>query len=224
MSAKLFGYIYLHGFASSPGSHKATIFRNKFTEQGFALNVPDLEGGDFQNMTLTKQIKIVEEIIDKSPGTSFVLIGSSMGGYLSALTAQLREQVCGLYLMAPGFNFLKRWSDRLGYSVDRHDRFEELISVYHYRYNEDRYLSKEIFRDAVCWEKVDLDRELPCRIVHGINDETIPLAQSRDFVRQHPWCELAELDSDHGLASKVDWIVEDCIKFISDRGFVGSGA
>ncbi len=216
------GFIYLHGFASSPGSHKATAFQKKFASLGIPLIIPDLEGGDFGNITLTKQINIVEMIMDASPEASFFLIGSSMGGYLAALLAQLRADVCGLYLMAPGFNFLKRWSDRLGYSAEEHERFKEHISVYHYRYNEEKKLNKEIFRDAVRWEKVGLDRKLPCRIVHGIHDESIPVNQAREFVRQRPWCELIELDSDHGLTSRVEWIVADCVKFICDRGFVES--
>jgi hypothetical protein len=216
------GFIYLHGFASSPSSHKATAFQKKFSSLGIPLIVPDLEGEDFQTITLTKQIRAIESLIDESSSeTSFFLIGSSMGGYLAALLAQLRTEVCGLYLMAPGFNFLKRWSDRLGYSAEEHDRFQENISVYHYRYNEEKKLNKEIFLDAVRWETVRLDRKLPCRIVHGIHDESIPVTQSREFVRQHPWCELVELDSDHGLTSEVDWIVSDCVKFIGERGLNG---
>ncbi len=213
------GFIYLHGFASSPGSHKATAFQKKFSTLNIPLIIPDLEGEDFQNITLTKQINIIEAIIEGSPETSFFLIGSSMGGYLATLVAQLRVEICGLYLMAPGFNFLKRWSDRLGYSAEGHDCFEENISVYHYRYNEEKKLNKEIFRDAIRWENVGLDRELPCKIVHGIHDESIPVDQTREFVRQHPWCELVELDSDHGLTSKVDWIISDCVDFIYDKGF-----
>ena len=52
-------FIYLHGFASSPSSKKATAFKNKFKEMGISLEIPDLEGGDFENMTLTRQMNIL---------------------------------------------------------------------------------------------------------------------------------------------------------------------
>jgi len=39
MAARL---IYLHGFASGPGSHKAQLFRRRFAERGVRLEVPDL--------------------------------------------------------------------------------------------------------------------------------------------------------------------------------------
>ena len=56
-------FIYLHGFASGPSSKKASAFKNKFQEVGVSLNIPDLEGGNFENMTLTSQINIIFNLI-----------------------------------------------------------------------------------------------------------------------------------------------------------------
>ncbi len=84
-------FIYLHGFASSPQSQKATAFTQRFTELGMPLTVPDLEGGDFKHLTVSRQLRIIETTLDSFPGDSFALIGSSMGGYLAALTAQFRR-------------------------------------------------------------------------------------------------------------------------------------
>ena len=46
-------YIYLHGFASGPGSTKARFFRDRFAEAGRELRVPDLAAGDFEHLTIT---------------------------------------------------------------------------------------------------------------------------------------------------------------------------
>ena len=92
-------FVYLHGFASSPQSQKATAFTRRFTELGLPLTVPDLEGGDFKHLTISRQLAIIEKTMDSFPDSSFALIGSSMGGYLAALTAQIRPSVKGVYLM-----------------------------------------------------------------------------------------------------------------------------
>jgi len=75
-------FIYLHGFASGPGSQKARVFKDRFEKAKLSLTIPDLQQGDFENLTLTKQVSLVQSIIDAKPGAGFALIGSSMGAML----------------------------------------------------------------------------------------------------------------------------------------------
>lgn len=206
-------FIYLHGFASGPGSKKATAFKKRFDSDSISLIVPDLEGGDFQRLTLTKQLKIIDDCMGEYPGERFGLIGSSMGGYLAALMGQTCEKVVGLYLMAPGFNFLKRWRSLVQGHLKGRNAIPDLIKVYHYRYNKDMLLSTDIFRDAEKWDCLGFNRKIPTRIVHGIHDDTVDISESRKFARAHLECQFEELDSDHQLLSHIDWIVEDALKF-----------
>ena len=206
-------FIYLHGFASGPGSNKAKAFKKRFDELGISIHVPDLQQGDFENLTLTGQIELVQGIIDKNKGQSFALIGSSMGGYLASLIAQTRESVQALFLMAPGFNFLNRWRKKLDISKTK----DELIPVFHYRYNKEVRLNTYLFRDAETWESLPLDRKIPTFIVHGLHDETIDIEESRNFVRKKSFCSLKELDSDHGLLSCIDSIIEDSLGFFNQQ-------
>ena len=206
-------FIYLHGFASGPGSNKAKAFKKRFDELGISIHVPDLQQGDFENLTLTGQIELVQGIIDKNKGKSFALIGSSMGGYLASLIAQTRESVQALFLMAPGFNFLNRWRKKLDISKST----DELIPVFHYRYNKEVRLNTYLFRDAETWESLPLDRKIPTFIVHGLHDETIDIEESRNFVRKKSFCSLKELDSDHGLLSCIDSIIEDSLGFFNQQ-------
>lgn len=206
-------FIYLHGFASGPGSNKAKAFKKRFDELGISIHVPDLQQGDFENLTLTGQIELVQGIIDKNKGQSFALIGSSMGGYLASLIAQTRESVQALFLMAPGFNFLNRWRKKLDISKST----DELIPVFHYRYNKEVRLNTYLFRDAETWESLPLDRKIPTFIVHGLHDETIDIEESRNFVRKKSFCSLKELDSDHGLLSCIDSIIEDSLGFFNQQ-------
>ena len=209
-------FIYLHGFASGPNSNKARVFKNRFDELNISLHVPDLQEDNFENLTLSRQIKLVQTIIDAEKHKSFALIGSSMGGYLASLLAQNRESVKALYLMAPGFNFLNRWRKKLKEKLSE----TTLIPVFHYRYNKEVFLNTRLFRDAETWESLPLERNIPTIIVHGLHDETVDIQESRNFVIKHPWCLLQELDSNHGLLSSVDWIVDDYIRFFKNQNLL----
>ena len=180
---------------------------------GVSLEVPDLEGGDFENMTMSKQISLVQRIVDGKPGARFALIGSSMGAYVAAITAETRKEIQALYLMAPGFNFLNRWMKNMGWDKNSFSSIPDLILVFHYSYNREVTLNTDLFRDAIHWDSLPLIRNIPIRVVHGIHDETINIQESRDFAGSRPWCQLKELDSDHGLFSCIDWIIDDCMKF-----------
>ncbi len=212
-------FVYLHGFASSPQSQKATAFTKRFTELGLPLSVPDLEGGDFKHLTISRQMQIIQETMNSFPGDSFALIGSSMGGYLAALTAQIRPNVKAAYLMCPGFNLIKRWRSALSEEIQG-EGGAGLIRVFNYRYNKTMELDLGIFEDAEKWEGVDFERPVPTRIVHGIYDDTVDIGESRNFARNHPWTYLKEVNSDHGLLSHLDWILDDCLDFFSVQGLL----
>ena len=121
-----------------------------------------------------------------------------------------------IYLMAPGFNFLERWQKKL-----KNSQVEgPLIPVFHYRYNKEVFLNTNLFIDAELWQSFSLEKNIPTKIVHGLHDDTVNIQESRDFVSSHPWCHLTELDSDHGLLSSIDWIIEDCINFFGKQSLI----
>lgn len=212
-------FVYLHGFASSPQSQKAKAFAKRFAELGLPLTVPDLEGGDFKHLTISRQLRIIEETLDSFPGTSCALIGSSMGGYLAALTAQIRPEVKGTYLMCPGFNFVKRWRSAISKEIEGAGE-EGLIRVFNYRYNKTMEFDLGLFKDGEKWEGLKHEKPVPTRIVHGIHDDTVDIGESRGFVRKCPWASLNEVDSDHGLLSHLDWIIDDCLNFFRVQGLL----
>ncbi|MBW8713318.1 MAG: esterase, partial [Acidobacteria bacterium] len=51
--------LYLHGFASSPESSKATFLSRKFAERGISMIVPDLNAPDFSTLTVTRMLQPV---------------------------------------------------------------------------------------------------------------------------------------------------------------------
>ena len=102
--------VYLHGFASSPSSSKAQYFRGKFAERGISIEIPQLDEGRFEALTISGQLDVIERTVGQEPG---VLMGSSLGGYLAALYASRHPtQVERLVLLAPAFQFPRRWRER----------------------------------------------------------------------------------------------------------------
>ena len=215
-------FVYLHGFASGPSSKKASAFKNKFKELGVSLNTPDLEGGNFENMTLTSQVNIVLDLLDQFQCKKVCLIGSSMGGYIATLVAQRRVEIKATYLMAPGFNFLERWMRSLKLDCDDETCWDPKIQIFHYRYDETKYIRTDIFKDAKNWRSLGIKREVPSRIVHGTHDEVVPIDESKKFISRRPWCSLKELDSDHGLLSHLQWVVDDCMAFFKRLGILST--
>ncbi len=109
--------VYLHGFGSSPESTKARFFGARFREHGISINIPDLAEGDFEHLTISKQLDVVGRA---AGGRPVVLMGSSMGGYLAALYAVRHLEVQSVVLLAPAFAFASRWEEWLGSSVVSH--------------------------------------------------------------------------------------------------------
>jgi hypothetical protein len=121
--------IYLHGFASSPQSRKATVLRDHLRSAGFDVEVPNLDEGDFSHLTISRQLRFLDSVVNGAPVT---LIGSSLGGYLAALFAARHKEVTRLILLAPAFDFFRLWESQLGAQGVSGWRQTGAISVFHY--------------------------------------------------------------------------------------------
>ncbi len=197
-------FIYLHGFASSPNSAKARDISDRFTQLQTKLKIPDLNAGDFSHLTITRQItQVVAELPDNS--TPVTLIGSSLGGLTAAHLGQKYPQVQRLVLLAPAFGFLSYWLPKLGDEQVQRWQQEKYLKVYHYGEGQEIPLSYDLVTDAAQYQENLLQRPIPTLILHGIKDEVIPIAASREFASR-PWVKLVELDSDHSLGNVMEEI------------------
>ena len=200
-------FIYLHGFASSPNSKKAKYLRDRFAEQDINLQVPDLNQGDFSTLTITRQ---VEQIVSEfSQDKEVTLIGSSLGGLTAAYIARNNSQVKRLVILAPAFNFLSHWLEKFSKEKINCWKKENYTFVYHYGEEKELPLHYEFITDASKYQNIELQRQVPILILHGKNDEVIPIQASHDFALQHPWVKLIELDSDHSLSNAMSKIWQE---------------
>jgi pimeloyl-ACP methyl ester carboxylesterase len=192
-------YLYLHGFASSPNSTKAQDIQERLSQHHIPISIPDLNSGGFTHLTITRQI---QQIAVHLPANSqpVTLIGSSLGGLISAHLAQQHLQVQRLILLAPAFGFLSHWLPKLGKGLKLW-QLTKYMMVYHYGYQQLLPLHYNFVTDAKQYSEDLLQRPLPTLILHGKHDEVIPIQASRHFAISRPWVELIEFNSDHSLGN-----------------------
>jgi pimeloyl-ACP methyl ester carboxylesterase len=204
-------FVYLHGFASSPLSRKAQFFAGKLRELGYEVEVPHLEREGFRNLTVSGQLKVIEAV---AQGEGIRLIGSSMGGYLSALYASRHLEVEKLLLLAPAFGFAERWEIRLGEAKMAQWKREGFLEMMHYATGKPEPVGYGLIEDG---QRHDAEPEFtqPALIFHGIEDDVVPVEFSRDFVAKRPNAKLREMKSGHELTDVMDEIWEESKTFLT---------
>lgn len=204
-------FVYLHGFASSPGSRKAQHFWEKFAQEGLGLEIPALDEGDFFHLTLTRQLDVVARTCrGKKP---LVLIGSSMGGYLATLFAR-EHPVDALILMAPAVDFARRWEERLGPETLARWERENALPVYHYAHQREMPLSFALMQDARLhepWPRVSA----PTLVFHGRQDDVVPQARVERWVSLNPSARLVLFEEGHELSGCMEEMTEESLRFLA---------
>lgn len=198
-------FIYLHGFASSPQSAKAQYFAKRFQSHQLLLQTPDLNQNDFYHLSLTRQIQQVAALFPRERN-SVTLIGSSFGGLTAAWLGEQFVQVQQLVLLAPAFQFLEHWHSRLNISQIQQWQEQGSMQVYHYGDQRMLGLDYQFIHDLNRYDEATLKRPIPTLILHGRQDQVIPIQASRDYAATRGWVELVELESDHGLIDVQDEI------------------
>jgi uncharacterized protein len=206
-------YLYLHGFASGSRSRKAQAFRAALAAQGIELEIPDLDEGDFEHLTITGQLKVIERTLDGEPAR---FVGSSLGAYLGALYASTHPEVDRLVMLAPAFAFTERWVQVFGSDKIAKWRDTGWIDVFHFVHLERRRVHYGMWKDSKTHPLAPSFRQ-PARIYHGVDDAVVPIAVSRDYVALHGNVTLTEFASDHELLSVLPEITADAVPFITGR-------
>ena len=106
-------WLYLHGFASGPGSSKGVALAAHYQRRGIDLQRLDLRLPSFERLRVSAMIGAVRGAIGGERDRA-VLFGSSLGGQVASRVAEEDARVCALVLMAPAFRLMERWRTRLG--------------------------------------------------------------------------------------------------------------
>ena len=204
--------VYLHGFASSPRSSKAQFFKNKLTAEGFEVDIPRLDRGDFRSLTITNQLAAVDQTVGSSPA---ILFGSSLGGYLAALYASRHpDTITALVLLAPAFQFPSRWRER--YTPEELEKWKRdgSVPVYHYGENRELELGYHLMEDSERYEGEPNFRQ-PALIFHGTRDTVVPLSVSEALLSTHKNVQLEVFETGHELTDVMEPMWKSTREFLA---------
>jgi pimeloyl-ACP methyl ester carboxylesterase len=220
--------VYLHGFASGPLSNKAQFFRARFEELGVPVEIPQLDEGNFETLTITSQLGVIDRAVIQSRdraaiqnrnregtvGDPVTLMGSSLGGYLAALYAsRYPENVDRLVLLAPAFQFPSRWRKRFAGQELAEWKRTRRKNFYHYSFKADRPLGYQFVEDAVQYED-EPDFGQPALILHGTRDDVVPAEVSEQFALHHPNVRVCLVQSGHELTDVLDKLWLETASFL----------
>ena len=213
--------VYLHGFASGPRSSKAQFFRAKFEACGVPMEIPRLDEGRFEQLTISGQLNVIERTVGGRPA---VLMGSSLGGYLAALYAVRHpDQIERLVLLAPAFQFSRRWRERYTDEDWARWRKEGSAPVFHYGDGRERRLGFQFVEDAAGYED-EPEFPQPALILHGTRDDVVPAAISGAYAARHAQVELILMESGHELTDVLEPMWIHVSRYLAVPESIGSGS
>ena len=213
------GIIFFGGFASDMTGTKAMAIESYARNRGQAFLRFDYQGhgqssGEFSDGTISTWLSDSLSVLDAQTEGPQILIGSSMGGWLTLLTALKRpERIKALIgiASAPDFTEDLMW-----------DKFDELTKnallkegIYYEptEYDEQPYtITLPLIEDGrthlVLRERLGIN--VPIRLLHGMSDSDVPYEVSLKLA-EHVVSDDVEVilikDGDHRLSTSKDLII-----------------
>jgi pimeloyl-ACP methyl ester carboxylesterase len=206
--------LYLHGFASSERSTKARYFREKFEvfpQVQFRAIDFNPTPKDFETMTTTGLInRLRQYVLDYDLG-HFSIIGSSYGGLIALHYANRFGGVEKMLLLAPGLTWL---SGGLSERELRQWERDRAMPVFHKAFGEEIPIRYDLQVDGLRYLEPVPPPAL-ITIIHGYNDDTVPIDHSRDYAASFPnKVQLIEVNADHDLNGHLEFIWEHVQSFL----------
>jgi uncharacterized protein len=209
---------YLHGFASSAQSTKASYFQERLNERRRTLVCPDFNEPDFRTMTMTRMLDQLEHAIGQSADSPVALIGSSLGGTLAILAAErFGPRVDRVVLMAPAVMFAKPGHHLL--PPERIDEWRRKGSLpfFHYAFGDDRELDFGFYEDSLRYDALAAAFNQPTLIFQGLRDRSVDPKTVDEFARGRANVTLTQLEDDHQLIASLPRMWEAIDPFLALR-------
>jgi len=211
--------LYLYGFASGPLSTKAQFFKKKSigkVEFDIYDYIPDQDS--FTNLQTSSILKKLHSYIEMKLPEGVILCGSSFGGFLSLWYSALHpENVIKLILIAPALRFSASSVTKLLEITPNEWQSTGFAFLMHYRYNQMVPLAFSFYTDILNNPPPDFYRmniSIPTTIIHGINDEVVPISWSKEYLESKTNVILHELEGDHQLLDQKEMIWSIITKFL----------
>ena len=207
--------IYLHGFASSSHSGKATYLGDRLRARGFEVVIPDLNLPDFPTLTITRMLGQVEAILDKARGP-VTLFGSSLGGYVAVnAAAKWPDRIDRVVLLAPALDFSDDGLGAPGGASLEDWKRDGQIQVFHFGYGRMMPIHYGLYEDARRYDAMRADVRMPILVFQGTRDAAVSPEIVKRWSAGRPNVALHLLDDDHQLSASLGYIWEEADKFLA---------
>ena len=223
--------LWLGGFRSDMASTKAGALATWATSQGRASVLFDysghgLSGGAFEEGCISDWLEDSLAVIERFGGTAPILVGSSMGGWISILAARRlkgsRSMPGALVLIAPAVDFTEtlmwaQFPDVLKTIIER-DGIYHIPSQYS---DQPTPITKRLIEDGRRHLLLDSSFEIGCpvHILQGMQDPDVPWQHAVTLVEHLPYDSVALTlinDGDHRLSRDED--IERLLRAVAAAG------
>lgn len=213
-------WLYLHGFASSPGSTKAKAFVRWGAERGIAIEALDLRAPSLEHLRFSAILERVKSAIGPDPKARAVLLGSSLGGLTACRVAESDPRVCAVFAMAPAFRLAERWRERLGEDAWAAWRESNALAIDDWATGKKTHVDFGFVDELARLDVGFPDVRVPVRIVHGTKDEIVDIELSRSWSRGKSHVRLVEVDDGHELSASSELLLREATSFFG--AFLGA--
>ena len=183
--------VFLHGFMSDLEGEKPKAFQKYCKKRKLGFLALEYSGhgkssGEFTKGNISKWTKEVKNIIKKIvKKNNFILIGSSMGSWLSLNQFKyFKKQIKGLLGIGSAPEFLERlmWK-KFTKKMKKETIIKGIYNLKHgdYEYPISYQLIKDGRKNKVLSKKIK--SKIYVTMVHGSKDETVPVIYSRKILR-----------------------------------------
>ena len=217
--------IYLHGFASSGHSGKASYLGERLQQRGERFLAPDLNFPDFSTLTVTRMLEQTRQLLDSAQTPAFAeatagrpgvtLMGSSLGAFVAVnAAAKWPDRVARLVLMAPALDFGDEGLKGPGGADIAAWKAAGELNVFHFAYGRMMPVHYELYADARRYDALGADLKMPVLVFQGRRDTAVDPAAVEAWARRRPNVELHMLDDDHQLTASLPYIWEATSRFL----------
>lgn len=206
--------IYLHGFASSARSGKATYLGERLRAHGLRVVIPDLNLPDFSTLTVTRMLDQVRDLMAQTDDR-VTIFGSSLGGYVAVnAAARWPARVERLVLLAPALDFSKEGLGAPGGARLDDWKRDGQIAVFHYGYGRMMPIHYGLYEDARGYDAMHVSVKIPVLVFQGRLDTAVSPATVQRWAAARPNVLLHMREDDHQLGSSMDFIWKETERFL----------
>lgn len=220
---------FLPGFRSVYSGEKARAVTGFAAERGHACLRFDYLGhgesdGEFEEFRVSEAMQDAAACITSvaEPGRPLYLVGSSMGAWIALELARSGTVAAdGLLLIAPAVDFVTRCMallPRESLEAFKERGFLELADAY--APGESYRLTQEFMMDAMLAQPPVSSLSVPCpvTIVHGAEDEAVPVSLARRLHGQIAGSRLVQIaGGDHRLTAHIPRLLEELDALMAEK-------